>query len=743
MDQPHTRSGGIVGNDRTDENNRVLNELLGAAVAPLPLDQILGNCLDILLRLSWLSLLPKAGIFLTETSADGRPELKLVAERNLGEPIRTLCAKVAFGHCLCGRAAHSRVSVHASCLDERHETLFDGIEPHGHYNIPIVSNGEVLGVIVFYLPHGTERYDDGVMFLERVADTLAMVVSFNRQSAVLSQKLRELDYQQKALDEHAIVSVTDVKGIITYANDRFCEISGYSREELIGAPHSIVKSDEHSPEFYRMLWRTIASGHVWRGEIKNRRKNGGYYWIAATIVPFIGEDGKPFQYVAIRTDITREKNRELALQKASAEAEAANVAKSQFLATMSHEIRTPMTGVLGFAELLVHDKTLAEGHRRYVHSIMDASRSLLAIINDILDMSKLEAGKVELEYLDLDLPALIEDVLHLFREKRQRRQSKNLTVIAELSDDFPKGINSDPTRLRQILVNLVGNGVKFTEEGSVSVIGSLLDADTAQPMIRIGVRDTGIGIPPDAINRLFTEFNQGDPTISRRFEGTGLGLSICRKLVEILGGEIGVESEVGKGSEFWFTLPYRACIERSDAVRSPAAPIGYYVGVKPLNVLIVDDNALNRQIMGAIVDAFGHSHVSATNGAEALEFHGNGMFDVILMDIRMPGMSGPDTTRAIRAMEGQKSQVPIIAVTADAMTDNVSDHLKAGMDAIVTKPIDRAELARAINRVVGEDVHVIAETIRNDPDAPKDIDAEAAHLAAAADFLKEIGVSEG
>jgi CheY-like chemotaxis protein len=258
------------------------------------------------------------------------------------------------------------------------------------------------------------------------------------------------------------------------------------------------------------------------------------------------------------------------------------------------------------------------------------------------------------------------------------------------------------------------------------------------------VRDTGIGVPPDAISKLFTEFTQGDPTISRRFEGTGLGLSICRKLVEILGGEIGVESENGKGSEFWFTLPYRACIEQPDAAESPVAMSGYFVGVKPLNVLIVDDNALNRQIMGAIVDAFGHSHVSATNGAEALEFHGNGMFDVILMDIRMPGMSGPDATRAIRAMEGRKSQVPIIAVTADAMTDNVSDHLKAGMDAVVTKPIDRAELARAINDAVGQEIHVIAAPIRINPDASAhDTGTETANLAAAMDFLKEIGVSEG
>ena len=749
MTQAQSPSNATTRKDPTDENNRVLNELLGAAVAPLPLDQVLGNCLDILLRLSWLSLLPKAGVFLAEPDETGRPELRLVAERNLGEPIKTLCAKVAFGHCLCGRAALTMSSVHASCVDERHETTFNGIAPHGHYNIPIISNAEVLGVIVFYLPHGTERYDESVVFLERVADTLAMVISLNRQSTMLSQKVRELDYQKKALDEHAIVSVTDVKGTITYANDRFCEISGYDRDELIGANHRVIKSDEHSREFYADLWKTIANGRTWRGEIKNLRKDDGYYWVAATIVPFLDASGKPFQYVAIRTDITAEKDREQALERASAAAEAANVAKSQFLATMSHEIRTPMTGVIGFAELLLSAKELSPKSREHVGRILDSARALLAIINDILDMSKLDAGRVELECLDFDVPALISDVLHLFREKRQGPRSKILTLDVALDDGFPAAMHADPTRLRQILVNLVGNAVKFTEAGSVTVVGSLCDADTDNPLIRLAVRDTGIGIEPDAVAKLFTEFTQGDATISRRFEGTGLGLSICRKLVSLMGGEIGVISELNRGSEFWFTLPYKPAVGDVDAHHGRIDGNHVYVGSKPLNVLVVDDNALNCQIIGSILTGFGHTHDSADNGAAALEAHRDGDFDLILMDVRMPGMSGMDATRAIRSMDGARGAVPVIAVTADAMAENMPSYFSAGMNAVVTKPIDRNALARAINEVMDDDIHVFehvarGEGERNDhvlEDAPDEAD-EAANEAAVADFLNQIGIQE-
>lgn len=344
--------------DRTTENNQVLNILLGEAIQPIPLSDVLGNCLDVLLTLSWLSGLPKAGIFLARRTADGKQELELVAGRNLDDEVKLLTDKTDFDHNVLYHAGGGP----ASAAVVSAEALRD------FYNIPIVSRGETLGVMVFYMSSDTERRKENISFLERVADTLALVITLNRQAAELSEKVTELDYQKLALDEHAIVSVTDIKGNITYANDKFCSISGYSREELIGANHRLLKSDEHSPDFYRELWRTIASGNVWNGEIKNRKKRGGHYWVTSTIVPFLNADGKPFQYVAIRTDITAEKKKELELAKAHEAAEAANTAKSEFLATMSHEIRTPMTGVIGFPTFCCRKNSTARARTLFTRS---------------------------------------------------------------------------------------------------------------------------------------------------------------------------------------------------------------------------------------------------------------------------------------------------------------------------------------------------------------------------------------
>lgn len=728
--------------DQTPENNQILNELLIEAVRPLPLHEVLGNCLDTLLRLSWLSLLPKAGIMLAEKDANGADVLRLVAERNLGEPILELCNQVSFGHCLCGRAALSKSSIHAECVDARHENTFDGMSDHGHYNIPMISNNQVFGVIVFYLPHGTKRCDGSVEFLERAADTLALVVSLHRQSAALSEKVLELDYQKRALDEHAIVTVTDVKGSITYANDKFCEISGYQRDELIGSNHRLIKSDEHSEAFFKNLWRTISSGKVWRGEIKNRRKNGKFYWLSATIVPFLDARGKPHKYVAIRTDITAEREKEAALKKATVAAEAANTAKSEFLAAMSHEIRTPMTAVMGFADLLLDDD-LPQLSKNKIFNIKDATRSLMKIINDILDISKLEAGMVELEYLDTDLTALFSDVFGMFQQSRLGECPTDIEFYLRLAPELSVGAHVDPTRLRQILVNLVGNAVKFTASGSVTLEGTLIATETDNPQMRIAVRDTGIGIAPDKIATLFDNFTQADASISRRFEGTGLGLSICRKLIHNMDGEIGVNSQLDQGSEFWFTLPYRPA-DRSMPTKDQST-IANSIGIasKPLQILVVDDNQLNQKIISAMVGSLGHSWTVAENGADAVAMHRQGAFDLILMDIRMPVMSGTEATRVIRQMNGAQSTIPIIAVTADAMEDHRPQYFDAGMNAVVTKPIDRVELAVTINETMGEAIHKtealatgasIWQAASANDDSPPDEAAE----AAVADFLDQI-----
>lgn len=294
------------------ENNHALSELLRISALPIPLDELLDRSLDVLLSVSWLSLLPKVGVFLVDRDGLDGDYLRLAAGRNLGQ-IGTLCAKVRFGHCLCGLAAVSREPLHAPCVDERHEVRFEGMEPHGHYNIPVLSGERLLGVLVCYLPDGAEENREQSDFLQRWTGVLALAIELRSRERELAEINRELNFQTATLDQHAIVSTADRQGAITYANDKFCAISGYSREELIGQNHRILKSGYHPDEFYADMWRTISEGTVWHGEICNQRKDGALYWVSSTIAPFLDERGKPFKYVAVRTDITERKDAEATL----------------------------------------------------------------------------------------------------------------------------------------------------------------------------------------------------------------------------------------------------------------------------------------------------------------------------------------------------------------------------------------------------------------------------------------------
>jgi signal transduction histidine kinase/DNA-binding NarL/FixJ family response regulator len=431
--------------------------------------------------------------------------------------------------------------------------------------------------------------------------------------------------------------------------------------------------------------------------------------------------------------------RTASLRKSTEEAKMGNRAKSEFLASMSHEIRTPMTGVIGFADMLLKDD-LEHESREKVNQIKGSTNALLRIINDILDMSKLEAGKMEIEDIDFDLPALIDDVLSLF-EKTQKKGTR-IELILRLSDDFPQGVNSDPTRIRQTLVNLLGNAIKFTQKGRVTIEGCMVKADDGGgEMLRFSIQDTGIGMTEETIAKLFSEFTQADASINRKFEGTGLGLAICDRLVKLMGGEIGAESTIGKGSKFWFTLPYVAAT--SDVtVQQKTTDATHYESRRTLNILLAEDNQINQIIIMSIMNAFGHQVDIAINGREAVTAHEKANYDLILMDVRMPEMSGPEATRIIRQSSGEKQNIPIIAVTADAMKEHTSEYLAVGMNACVTKPIDQVELLETINQVMGEEIHVAKvltiEDAAPDTEEPPSSDDDEPN-AAVDDFLAQIG----
>ncbi len=513
----------------------------------------------------------------------------------------------------------------------------------------------------------------------------------------LNKTVQELNFQKHALDEHAIVSITDVYGNITYANDRFCLISGYKQEELLGQNHRLLKSDEHSSDLFCKLWSQIVDGKIWYGELKNRRKDGGYFWISATMVPFPDEHGNPTQYVAICTDITGKKESELALISATEKAESASIAKSNFLSTMSHEIRTPLNGVLGLAQLLT-DTDLDKDQKQKVEIILSSGHTLLAIINDVLEISKIEAGGIELEEKAFNLKNLISIIASPFQSLADEKGLK-LRVIEEDSADL--ALFGDPVRMRQILWNLLSNAIKFTNSGSVVLtIDNDGHTDDQSPDIKrhqlhFTVSDTGNGIAPDRIDAIFDAFTQEDSSITRKHGGTGLGLSIVKQLTELMGGTIKVTSELGKGSSFDVSIPFnKASAEDAEAVL--LKDITYKTHpTEPLNVLIAEDNDVNALIALSFLKKAGHNVKRVENGKQAVDAAREQWADLILMDIHMPEMNGIEATKIIRSTPSGEA-LPIVGLTAEAFVESHAEFIRAGMNGILTKPFTEQQLMETL-----------------------------------------------
>ncbi len=391
----------------------------------------------------------------------------------------------------------------------------------------------------------------------------------------------------------------------------------------------------------------------------------------------------------LQAEMVERTRAEEALREAKEAAEAAARAKSEFLAMMSHEIRTPMNGILGMVRLLLAGP-LPPQQRDYAETIHQSGRSLLTILNDILDLSKIEAGRLDVQPQDVELRPLIQGVADLMRS---RAAEKGLALDTDLPPDLPAWVCADPTRLRQVLLNLIGNAVKFTERGRVTVSAALAGGSAKRPLVRFEVRDTGIGVPAAGREALFQPFTQADATISRRFGGTGLGLAICRRLVDLMGGEIGLDDGDGPGRAFWFVLPLPLAEARRIAEDDAAGG-----AVAPLRILLAEDNEVNQMVAVGFLSRRGHMIDLAGDGADAVRMLQAGDYDVVLMDVHMPGTDGLEATRRIRDLPGAKARIPIIAMTADAMRGDAERCLAAGMDDYVAKPIDPAALDAALAR---------------------------------------------
>ncbi|NQU64687.1 MAG: PAS domain S-box protein, partial [SAR324 cluster bacterium] len=622
-----------------------------------------------------------------ETAADG---ILVINEKGIIESVNSSAKKI-FGYSedeMVGKNVNMLMpspyhEAHDSFLKRYLDTHEKRIIDHGREVQGLRKNGAVFPLDLAVSEVKLENIHQFTGIVRDISDRKQVEEDLRKRSQAIEQS-------------GSTIVITDLSGKIEYVNPAFSKITGYSSEEALSQNPRILKSGKHSAAFYKEMWGRLSNGDAWRGELTNKKKSGELYTEYATISPVKDLAGKMTHFVAVKDDISMRKQMELDLINAKELAEQASQTKSDFLANMSHEIRTPMNAILGLTHLCLQTD-LTGKQNDYLTKVHSSASALLRIINDILDFSKIEAGKIEMEAVDFNLDDVFE---HISNSISTKAQGGELEFLIHSPTDLPKFLVGDPLRLGQILLNLASNAVKFTEQGEVVIYTELRRQEKDRVTLQFTVRDTGIGLDAAQIEKLFQSFSQADSSTTRKFGGTGLGLTIVKQFVEMMNGEIRVESEPGRGSSFIFTAVFG--IQAPKKQEQPAL----LIDLKGMPILVVDDNATSREIFQNMLEALGFQVTLSASGEEALQEvqKADPPFELVLMDWKMPGLDGIQTSGQIRELTELSLQPKIILATSFGVQDVVHQANSVMIDGFLFKPVNASILYNTILSVFGKNV---------------------------------------